>query len=467
MKLPAPKGRQQEVVYLPDQGHTVILGTAGSGKTSMAMLRAIHLQKNHCDANEKTLLLTYNKMLMSYMRSFDEFQNNDFQLRTYFKIAYQVLSSNNILSTNGFLDPDKKKVLVEISRTTVSQIYTDPILSRNFMFFFEEIKWIQNFGIKSLQAYEDITRIGRKGTRILRDQRKFVWYVYEEYIKRRTAMGFNVDWDDAPIFVEEILKTGKNVLGFKHIIIDEGQDFTPAMIRSIAAGVPADGSLTFFGDVAQQIYGSRISWKDAGLNAPKVWEFRENYRNSKEIADLALEITRSQYFNDEPDIVPPNIVKAASAKPVLLKFRQHDEYNDILDFAISRGQNQQLAILVRKRDLVTKIIADLKSKTSQIQISELHENRGNYLPERGIMVGTYHSAKGLEFDTVFMPFCDTDIWPNSERINEIGIDDTSIEDIRLLYVGVTRAKTGLIISYTDSVTTLLPTDFTFYNHMVK
>lgn len=467
MKLPAPKGRQHEVVYLPAKGHTVVLGTAGSGKTSMAMLRAIDLQKNHCNENEKTLLLTYGRMLVVYMSSFEEFKNNGLLIDTYFKIARQVLCANNEFSSNGFLDSAPKKRLIEESINEVLENHTDAILRRNFMVFFEEIKWIQSFGIKSLREYEDIERTGRKGTRINRVQRKFVWYVYQEYIKRRSEMGFKVDWDDAPVKVEDIFKAGRSLLEYKHIIIDEGQDFTPAMIRSIASGVPTNGSLTFFGDVAQQIYGSRVSWKDAGLNPPKVWQFKENYRNSKEIADLALEITKSEYFNDEPDIVAPNIVKAASAKPVLLEFNQYDEYSSILQFAINRGQNQQVAILVRTREVVREIIFDLRLKTDQIPIKELHDKRGEYLPERGIMIGTYHSAKGLEFDTVFMPFCNKNLWPKPERITEVGIDDTSIEDIRLLYVGVTRAKTGLIISYTDSVTTLLPTDHSFYKFMVK
>ncbi|NUN10336.1 MAG: ATP-dependent helicase [Ignavibacteriaceae bacterium] len=464
MKLPTPKGRQQEVVYLPEKGHTVVLGTAGSGKTSMAMLRAIHLQNTHCRENEKTLVLTYNKMLISYMSSFEEFRTASFSINSYYKVAYRVLSSKNLMS-NGYLDSNRKKQLIEISKNTVAQMHSDALLKRDYMVFFEEIKWIQSFGIRTLQEYETTQRTGRKGTRINREKRKYIWYVYEDYKNRRANSGFNVDWDDAPIFVEDILRSNNSDLGYKHIIIDEGQDFTPAMIKSISAGLPQQGSLTFFGDVAQQIYGSRISWKDAGLRPPKVWEFKENYRNSKEIADLALEITKSKYFSDEPDIVAPNIVKAASAKPTLVKFKNKDEFSEVLNIAINLAQNQQLAILVRKRDLVRQIIGQLKSRTNQIPIEELHDQRGEYLPERGIMVGTYHSAKGLEFDTVIMPFCTSSIWPSPERISEIGEEDTSVEDIRLLYVGVTRAKTGLIISYTQTVTALLPASSAFYNLM--
>lgn len=38
-----PTGKQQEVMALPAKGHIVVLGTAGSGKTTIALYRAHHL----------------------------------------------------------------------------------------------------------------------------------------------------------------------------------------------------------------------------------------------------------------------------------------------------------------------------------------------------------------------------------------------------------------------------------------
>lgn len=52
-----PQGKQNEVLALPAKGHTVVLGTAGSGKTTIALLRAIHLSK--LSGNEKVLLVTF------------------------------------------------------------------------------------------------------------------------------------------------------------------------------------------------------------------------------------------------------------------------------------------------------------------------------------------------------------------------------------------------------------------------
>ena len=38
-------GKQEEVLALQAKGHVVVLGTAGSGKTTIALYRAIHLSK--------------------------------------------------------------------------------------------------------------------------------------------------------------------------------------------------------------------------------------------------------------------------------------------------------------------------------------------------------------------------------------------------------------------------------------
>jgi superfamily I DNA and RNA helicase len=64
-----PTKKQKDVVDLTDKGHFVVLGTAGSGKTTMAILRAVYLAKLH--PNEKVLLLTYNKALISYMNALE------------------------------------------------------------------------------------------------------------------------------------------------------------------------------------------------------------------------------------------------------------------------------------------------------------------------------------------------------------------------------------------------------------
>jgi len=61
--MPEPIGKQIEVVCLPTTGHHVVLGTAGSGKTTMAVYRARYLSNPALPGNGRTLIITYNKAL--------------------------------------------------------------------------------------------------------------------------------------------------------------------------------------------------------------------------------------------------------------------------------------------------------------------------------------------------------------------------------------------------------------------
>ena len=70
--------------------------------------------------------------------------------------------------------------------------------------------------------------------------------------------------------------------------------------------------------------------------------------------------------------------------------------------------------------------------------------------------GTYHSAKGLEFDVVYLPFCGEDRCPDKDTVAAFGYDEAASRESRLLYVGVTRARDELVISYTGALTPLLP-----------
>lgn len=158
---------------------------------------------------------------------------------------------------------------------------------------------------------------------------------------------------------------------YKHIVIDEGQDLSPIMLKSLVNTIPQDGSLTFFGDVAQQIYGSRLSWRDAGLNIEKrkIWRFDRNYRNSREIARFAIALSKSKYFESISDLVEPIMPTASSPLPALVKFEnEENELKWVVENAISASARQSVAILVRNRELVNIVEEKVREKGIKPQI---------------------------------------------------------------------------------------------------
>lgn len=464
MILPKPQGIQIEVLDLPPKGHNVILGTAGSGKTTLAIYRAYGLAR--LDENEKVLLVTFNTTLVKYLEAIaDDNTINNIDVRNYHKFARGYLASrgkmpamNGIVS--GLEDGDNKKLILirKALQNVILKYGENSTLRRSATVFLEEINWIEKMGLSSLSEYEIVERVGRSDTRILRENRKFFFMVYEEYLRVREKEGYMYDWEDMATTVYEELLSDNGERMYKHIVIDEGQDLSPMMLKSLVQAIPEEGSLTFFGDVAQQIYGGRLSWRDAGLKIEKkkIWRFDRNYRNSKEIARFAIEISKLPYFINESDLVEPIMPLASSPLPAVVHFDDEEkELRWIVNTAIKNSNNESVAILVRNREAVDYLEKLLKEKGNIPQILKNGMRKLDVTAK--ISIGTYHSAKGLEFDMVLLPGCSKERLPGKDKIEALeGRNEALKEDIKLIYVAVTRAKRGLIISYTGEKTELLP-----------
>ncbi len=78
-------------------------------------------------------------------------------------------------------------------------------------------------------------------------------------------------------------------------------------------------------------------------------------------------------------------------------------------------------------------------------ISLVMENAGDNSADQ-VNIMTLHAAKGLEFDTVFLPGWEEDLFPHRRSLDESG-DAGLEEERRLAYVGLTRAKRRAMILF--------------------
>ena len=451
--LPTPIGRQREVLYLPAHGHTVVLGTAGSGKTTLAILRSLHLSDPPTAHGGRTLLVTFNRCLVTYMTHLAGAVQRPVDVRNYHHFARGYLGSRNKLPWGSISKSDERlhfiEAAVNAARNAGAQSAT---LDRPREFFDEEFQWIQRHGIGSEQEYVDAERTGRS-TRVRRAERAAVFDLYRRYLERRAQAGKLYDWDDLASAVRRELADDAGERFYRHVVIDEGQDFSPEMLRSLAAAIPRDGSLTFFGDIAQQIYGHRMSWRNAGLNAPRIWRFQENYRNTKQIARLALELAAMPHFPDDPDLVEPTAPAADGPLPVLLhRPNESAERELVVSRATDLARTGTVAVLLRTREQEAAVLKGLPRGATR-----LHRDLKVWPTGPGLFYGTYHASKGLEFDTVFMPFLSDERWPHPPDVEILGREEAAVRDSRLLYVGITRARSTLVLTHTGQPTVLLPT----------
>ena len=102
--------------------------------------------------------------------------------------------------------------------------------------------------------------------------------------------------------------------------------------------------------------------------------------------------------------------------------------------------------LLNIRELLTSVIPNhetLPDFLEQAALMTTDDNDANDAVQNNcVRIMTVHAAKGLEFDTVFLPGWEEGIFPNEKSIEEGAIE----EERRLAYVAITRAKRRCIIS---------------------
>lgn len=458
MALPKPVGRQHEVVYLPSKGHQVVLGTAGSGKTSMAILRAALLSNAAFPGSGKTLLITFNNTLSSYLRFLAADVIDAVTVENFHKFARGYLGSRDEMTGSSILPTSRYTKLVEEAVLHVAQKH-DPhaFFSRPTAFFKEEIRWLSRHAITTEAGYIAVERTGRADARMPRSLRPTMWQIRERYRALRAEAGYAYDVDEIAVDVEQALNGDSQPRLYRHVIIDEGQDLSPAMLRALSKAVPVDGSLTLFGDVAQQIYGRQMSWRSAGLNPVKIWQFEENYRNTKAIAKLAVAVSQMPYYSGEADLVVPKQPAADGPKPTLVSCKDEaTEFAFVERLALDASKSGSVAILTRTN---SQARAFQKSMSAARQ---LHDTMSAWTDGPGISIGTLHNGKGLEFDTVILPHLSDDQFPHPLAVENDGPEEAAAVEGRLLYVGITRARSALLLTFCGQRTALLPIDPSLY-----
>lgn len=452
--LPTPKGNQQKVVHLSSDRHHIVLGTAGTGKSTMAMLRALHLARPSTENFGPVLVVTYNNTLVTYLKFLGPEAANQITIETYGKFARGYLNSVGLMSYNAIAKPQNvRNLIIHSIHLTKQAGNTSSVLDRDIDWLIDEIHWISGMGIFDEESYQTADRVGRQTSLPQGPARSAVWTVCGCYLKLRADAGYTYDWYDIATAVREAMATDTRPRRYKHIIIDEGQDLSPEAIRSLTTAIPAGGSLTFFGDYHQAIYGQGLSWRRSGINLDgrPVARFVDNLRNTAQIAGLAIAMADSDHMNSgDIDLVAPTQPTAAGPPPVLVRCSTPDEEVTFLrTLAADLSKDQRVAILGRTW-------VDAERVAGSITYTKLNPEMHKWDDQPGLFVGAYHSAKGLEFGAVIMPFMNDDTVPHPDVLDAFSEEEACAREARLLYVALTRARVTLVMSYSGTLTRLLP-----------
>ncbi|MDR4947257.1 3'-5' exonuclease [Neobacillus cucumis] len=274
-----------------------------------------------------------------------------------------------------------------------------------------------------------------------------------------------------PEFIEKIERKEAILPTYDAVLIDEGQDFEADWLRIVSLLINADTqSLLLVEDRAQTIYNRKRSYlQDTGLSfqgRSKVLSI--NYRNTQQIVKFAWDFYRkhSMFKNKvvnrdlEGEIIAPQSTKRKGPEAGILKAANFFDEMRLAARQIKKLHQErkvpfdEMLILYRVKRTHKYPIIDMikRSLTNEglpfYWITENDVSKRSFEKEDGkVKISTIDSSKGLDFRAVFIVNVDSMPFP---------LEENKEREVSLLYIGMTRAKEFLCLSYSGE------SEFTMY-----
>lgn len=241
-----------------------------------------------------------------------------------------------------------------------------------------------------------------------------------------------------------LLARSSTPLTYAHIVLDEVQDFSPIEVQVLLETAGKQPSVTLAGDTRQHIskaagFTDWTSFLDRiGVESTALSTLEVSYRSTHPITRFALEV-----LGDSEEPAPRTL---RDGPPVeLFRFSDHGACVAFLAEALKRLLQAEplanIALLTPDPDLTT-LYAEGLHAAEVPEIRQIVQQRFAFAP--GIDVVEADQVKGLEFDYVVIIEASSRHWPATEHHR------------RLLHVAATRAVHQLWLTTTDSPATILP-----------
>ncbi|MBF0420906.1 MAG: UvrD-helicase domain-containing protein [Magnetococcales bacterium] len=450
---------QRQYVERDYTGPTRIFGSAGTGKTIVALHRAAYLARKYPDA--KILLTTFSSTLANVLQTkLNRLVGDASSMAARIKVC-SIKRIGEELYAQFHATPNiaDDTIIRNLLRQHAHSFGGDPFSNQFLWGEWKEV--VDAWQLKRWEEYRDVRRLGRK-TRIGGKQREVLWSIFASVRSGLDKQNL-ITWAD--LFgkvTQEVLDLGSAPFDFA--VVDESQDFGVAEVRFLATLlVRRQDALFFVGDLGQRIFQQPFSWKSLGVDIRgRSNILRINYRTSQQIrsrADCLLPLAISDV--DGNDESRKGIVSVFDGPPPEIKILDSIEEESALvaEWIIHHLQG---GIQPHEMGVFVRSAAQLERARSSVKIAgaEVLELDDGIETESGkISISTMHLAKGLEFRAVVVMACDDEVLPLQERIESIS-DDSDLEEVynterHLLYVACTRARDYLLVTGVDPTSEFL------------
>ena len=356
---------------LPRLGACV--GSAGTGKTMVALHRAVHLARTHSDAG--VLLTTFSTALADALRArVVRLIANEPKIAERLEVhamadigrqLYQAHFGRPDLAT-----PDRVRELLRQAAAEVEDL--------RFSLRFLWTEWsrvVDAWQLASWEQYRDVPRLGRR-TRLPERQRELLWSVFSKVAAALDEHGLLTEPRLFGRLERQLAKMAHPP--FEFCVVDEAQDIGVAELRFLAAlGAGRPDALFFAGDLGQRIFQTPFSWRALGVDIRgRSHTLRVNYRTSHQIrrqADRLLPPETSD-VDGNTDRRTGTVSVFNGAEPVIQVLPSHDaETAAIAEWLKSRGQEgyapHEMGVFVRSKAELDRAIAPTTSAATATSTS--------------------------------------------------------------------------------------------------
>lgn len=441
---------QQGVVDRSYNGPARTSGSAGTGKTVVALHRAARLAQS---VESRVLLTTFSQPLANALKR---------------KLVVLLGESSSIL----------RRVTVSPYQNVADELYqlafgrravmasdeqledaltkaADAVGAKGFTPRFLLSEWryvVDAWQLADVEAYAKVPRLGRKN-RMSAGQRERLWPVFAG-VRATLAKRGLATWPD--IYGRTAARyASRDTKPFTHIVVDEAQDLGVAELRLLAAIAPIRADALFFaGDLGQRIFQQPFSWKELGVDVRgRSSTLTVNYRTSHQIRKAADRLLPNAVRDVDGNADERNrTVSVFNGPPPDIKqfATQNAEIDAVAEWikqAIADGVlPSEIGLFVRTRAQIPRALAAVEAAgLPWLELSEQDQEA-----DGRVLVGTMHLAKGLEFKAAAVMACDEGVLPLQSRLEAVA-DETELDDVyeterHLFYVACTRARDRLLIS---------------------
>jgi superfamily I DNA/RNA helicase len=442
---------QRAIVEQQFSGPARVSGSAGTGKTVVAIHRARRLAES--SPNARVLLATFSEPLaFALEHKLEILAGGESQVipritvASFLGIARELYQLVNARKPAIASEEIIRSLLLKAAHTEGAKGLTERFLLSEWHHV------VDAWQIKTAQAYADVPRLGRK-SRVGAKNRERLWPIFQRVISELQTRGFLTEAGVYQALTEHYGALAEKP--FTHIVVDEAQDLGVPELRFMRALAPDTPDALFFaGDLGQRIFQQPFSWAGLGVDVRgRSLTLKVNYRTSHQIREHADRLLPGILADvDGRQEEREGTVSAFNGpQPVIKLFETaEDEIQSVAHFlrdVVADGfKPEEIGLFVRTRDALPRVRAAVAA--AGLEATEITPRREG--PVSSVRVGVMHLAKGLEFKAVSVMACDDEFLPLKERIevvaDEVELDDVYATERHLLYVACTRARDRLLLT---------------------